>query len=168
MTDTEQTQPARKNNNNLMIGLVVIALIAAVSFTVLAPKNESGQDVDTTSAVTTPQEERTTTTAPAMKAAIDYKNGEYNAVGEYTVPGAKEQLGVTLTLTDGVVTAVEVEQLATLPISKMKQKEFAENYKAQVMGKNIDDVELSKISGSSLTPKGFNDAVEKIKTQAQS
>lgn len=44
---------------------------------------------------------------------------------------------------------------------------FAQNYKPLVIGKNIDEVQLGKVSGSSLTPMGFNDALAKIKTQAQ-
>jgi hypothetical protein len=46
------------------------------------------------------------------------------------------------------------------------QTDFAANYKTQVIGKKIEGLELSKISGSSLTPKGFNDALEKIRSQA--
>jgi len=37
-----------------------------------------------------------------------------------------------------------------------------------VIGKNIADVQLSRVSGSSLTPEGFNNALATIKSQAQS
>lgn len=59
------------------------------------------------------------------------------------------------------------EGLATDPNSKRFQGEFADGYKAQVIGKPIAEVFLTKVSGSSLTPKGFNDAVEKIKSEAK-
>ena len=37
-----------------------------------------------------------------------------------------------------------------------------------VVGKNIDEVAITKVAGSSLTPKGFTDALEKIKADAKS
>ncbi len=36
-----------------------------------------------------------------------------------------------------------------------------------VVGKKIDEVQLTKVAGSSLTPKGFMDALEKVKTEAK-
>jgi hypothetical protein len=36
-----------------------------------------------------------------------------------------------------------------------------------VVGKNIDEVNLGKVSGSSLTPIGFNNAIEDIRSQAK-
>ena len=65
-----------------------------------------------------------------------------------------------------MITGSEVEVKATRPISKTRQTDFAANYKSFVEGKNIDEVSLTKVSGSSLSPKGFNDAVEQIKEQA--
>ncbi|KXK09170.1 MAG: hypothetical protein UZ21_OP11001000228 [Microgenomates bacterium OLB22] len=43
---------------------------------------------------------------------------------------------------------------------------FAEGYKTQVVGKSIDELKLDVVNGSSLTPKGFEDALQKIKTEA--
>jgi len=36
----------------------------------------------------------------------------------------------------------------------------------EVIGKSIDDIRLDKMAGSSLTTKGFNAALEKIKIEA--
>lgn len=97
-----------------------------------------------------------------------YKNGEYMQTGMYTSPAGPEEIEVKLTLEEGVVTQVEVTPKATHKVSKAKQEAFAGGYKEMVVGKNIKDLNLGKIAGSSLTPKGFNDAVAKIKAQAQS
>ena len=35
------------------------------------------------------------------------------------------------------------------------------------MGKKLDAISVSKVAGSSLTSGGFNEAVDKIKTEAQ-
>jgi hypothetical protein len=86
----------------------------------------------------------------------------------YTSPGGAESIDVTLTLKDGVVEEAEVVSNATRPISKQMQTSFIGGYKELVVGKKLDEINLTKVSASSLTPKGFNDAVEKIKAQAQS
>jgi hypothetical protein len=73
---------------------------------------------------------------------------------------------VTLTLKDDIITAVTVTSNATRPMSMRMQGMFISGCQAVVVGKNIDDVHLTNVSGSSLTPKGFNDALTKIKTDA--
>lgn len=109
-----------------------------------------------------------TDTAPVTENASLYADGTYSATGTYTSPGGKESLPVTLTLEGGVIVEVSVETPATNPASQKWQTVFAQNFQALVVGKNIDDLELTNVSGSSLTPKGFNDAVAQIKAEAQS
>ncbi len=95
-----------------------------------------------------------------------YTNGEYSASGNYISPGGPEEVGVTLTLERDMITDVTFTERAVNPISKNFQKMFADTYKPFVVGRSIDDVSLTKISGSSLTPQGFQDALRKIKTDA--
>lgn len=97
----------------------------------------------------------------------EYKNGVYSTSGNYISPGGAEELGVTLTLKNGIIIDSKVEVKAVRDISVTMQNDFAQNYKEQVIGKNIDEINLTKISGASLTPNGFNDAVEKIKMKAK-
>lgn len=96
-----------------------------------------------------------------------FKNGTYNAVGTYISPGGAERVNVTLTIFEDTITGAEVTAQATVPTSEFFQEDFIANYKTQVIGKSIAELQLTKVSGSSLTPKGFNDAVAKIKTQAR-
>src|SRR5690606_35922471 len=98
--------------------------------------------------------------------ATSYRDGEYTVTGHYTSPAGPETIKVTLTLQDNVVTDAEVVAEATNQISIMRQGEFVGGYKAQVIGKNLNEVNVGKVAGSSLTPKGFNEAVEQIKAQA--
>lgn len=111
---------------------------------------------------TNPPVNTTSTGTPAT-----YKDGSYTAVGNYLSPGGAETVGLTLVLKDGVVIDASLEVQATRPISKQMQEIVVANFKPLVIGKKIDEVKLSKVSGSSLTPKGFNDAVVKIKAQAK-
>lgn len=96
-----------------------------------------------------------------------YKDGTYSSTGEYTSPAGKEEVGVSLTLKNNIVTDVTFTPKATNEISVKLQTMFADGYKTLVVGKDINTVKLNKVSGSSLTPKGFNDAIEKIKLQAK-
>jgi uncharacterized protein with FMN-binding domain len=96
-----------------------------------------------------------------------YKNGTYSATGDYVSPGGAEQIDVTVTLKNDVITDATVVSKAFRPNSIHYQGLFISGYKALVIGKNIDDVQLDKVSGSSLAPKGFNEALAEIKTEAK-
>ena len=97
-----------------------------------------------------------------------YKDGVYDVVGEYVSPAGPETIEVKITLKDNVITSADVTAKATAEKSKFMQGLFVSNYKSLVVGKSIQDLKLDKVAGSSLTPKGFNDALEKIKAGAQS
>lgn len=99
--------------------------------------------------------------------SFSYKDGTYSAMGDYFSPGGEEQIGVTLTLKDDVIVDASVVSKAENPNSIKFQGIFVSNFKPLVVGKKISDVNLTKVSGSSLTPKGFNDALAKIKVQSQ-
>lgn len=97
-----------------------------------------------------------------------YKDGTYTAAGAYASPGGPESIDVTLTLKGGIVTSASVVGHATLGKSKGYQDLFAQGFTELVVGKSIDSVSLSVVNGSSLTGRGFNDAVAKMKAQAKS
>ncbi|OGL78163.1 hypothetical protein A3J43_01775 [Candidatus Uhrbacteria bacterium RIFCSPHIGHO2_12_FULL_54_23] len=127
------------------------------------------------SAMPVPPATSSETAAPEMIVSDDtgaptassYKDGAYAAMGNYVSPGGPEQVGVTLTLENDVIIDTQFEIKAERPTSVQKQTIFSENYKPFVVGKNIDEVHLTKVSSSSLTPKGFMDALEKIKKEAK-
>ncbi|MCU1517592.1 MAG: hypothetical protein JWQ75_2313 [Pseudarthrobacter sp.] len=96
-----------------------------------------------------------------------YEDGTYSADGTYVSPNGTETVGVELTLAAGTVTAVNITQHPSNPNTRKFQGEFAGGIAAQVVGKSIDELNISKVAGSSLTSGGFNQAVEKIKAEAQ-
>jgi uncharacterized protein with FMN-binding domain len=95
-----------------------------------------------------------------------YQDGTYEATGQYTSPNGKEEIDVSLTLEGDVITAVTVTPEATNPNSVNYQNQFADGIAAVVVGKDIDEIEVSRVAGSSLTSGGFNEAVETIKSDA--
>jgi hypothetical protein len=110
-----------------------------------------------------------TTPPPTPKPGkTSYKNGTYSAKGDYTYHSGSEQITISLTLKDDIVTDTTFQAVPSVPMSGKFQKMFSDNYKPMVIGKNIGEVcGLDKVSGSSLTPKGFNDACLKIQAQAK-
>lgn len=96
----------------------------------------------------------------------NYKDGTYTESADYQAPSGTETVDVTLTLSGGVVTAVTVTGHATDPQAKLHQGQFAGGISAAVVGKKLDDLQVDKVGGSSLTSGGFNAAVEEIKTDA--
>ncbi|MDK1359447.1 FMN-binding protein [Arthrobacter sp. zg-Y1219] len=99
--------------------------------------------------------------------AGSYADGEYSAQGTYTPPSnTTEEVDVTLTLEGGVVTALEVTASGNHPTSKQYQREFTSGVQEEVVGKNLDELDVDKIAGSSLTSSGFNKALESIRTEA--
>ncbi|MCR5978421.1 FMN-binding protein [Gordonia jinghuaiqii] len=97
----------------------------------------------------------------------DYENGEYTAVGEYNSPGGPQTVGVTVTLSNSVITAVSIDTSQTKGPSLEYQGKFAGGISDVIVGKNIDEIEVDKVSGSSLTSGGFNEAITQIKEEAQ-
>ena len=117
--------------------------------------------------VTTPSSASNTSVAapgPPASRRSKYADGTYNATGQYG--GLPSSIGVSVTLVDGVITAVTVTPRATDPTSLEYQTRFAQAVPALVVGRNIDEVNLSKVAGSSGTPDGFNAAIQQIKAEA--
>lgn len=104
---------------------------------------------------------------PPAKGATSYKDGTYKAQGDYFTHAGPESVTVTLTLKDDIVIDSQFQSTPNAMMSGRYMQMFSDNYKPVVIGKDISDLQLGRVSGSSLTPMGFNDAVAKIKAQAK-
>lgn len=106
-------------------------------------------------------------TADAEPAASrEYADGTYTASGAYQTPETREEITVTLTLEDGIVTEVEVTGNPQARETHQFQGEFIGGIADEVVAKPIDELSVYRVAGSSLTSGGFNLAVEAIKEQA--
>lgn len=99
-------------------------------------------------------------------ATSTYADGTYTAEGSYQTPESVESITVTVTLESDVITSVEVAGNPQKSESKQYQSEFIGGIRDVVVGKDIDEISVSRVSGSSLTSNGFNAAIEEIKTEA--
>lgn len=174
------TQPQGKPVNYLGIGAAVVILAVVL----VAVISQVSKPATNTVADNTQTEQDNTNTGTADAAGTSevgsapvndtpeadvnmYKDGTYTMVGSYNSPAGPESIEITVTLKDGIITDTSAVPQATVPASVNWQGVFAKNYETLVVGKKIDEVSLDKVSGSSLTPKGFNDAITKIKAEAQ-
>jgi uncharacterized protein with FMN-binding domain len=96
----------------------------------------------------------------------EYADGTYTATGNYESPAGPETVGVSITLADGVVSAVVVTPEATNPASQKFQAQFASGVADVVVGQPIEGLTVDTVSGSSLTPDGFNAALAEIAADA--
>lgn len=160
------------------IAVIVIIAVAAGGFAFLnLNKENSSEEANESAAVENAEnqaqtsqmpEESNTTSSGSTTTTSSYKDGTYTATGTYAYHSGTESIEVTVTLKNGEVVDVAVVNMAKAPTSKKIQDDFIANFKEMVVGKNIDEVKLGKVSGSSLTGIGFNAAIEDIKSQAQS
>lgn len=156
------------SKNNLAKPLTFAGIIVLIAGIVGLTSMNKGAPSDTTNTLATGTESTTTTTLTPTVSTTRYKDGTYSVEGNYISPGGAEKVGVALTIKSDIVVDSVLTIKAERPISVDKQTAFAAGYKQYVIGKKLDDISVGKVSGASLTPKGFNDAVEKIKVQAQS
>ena len=114
----------------------------------------------------------TTPTASETSSATDdsstaaVNDGDYEAEAEYSNPAGQSKVKVELTLADGKISDITVTPEATNGTSKGFQAKFASGIADEVVGKSLDELDVSKVSGSSLTSQGFNQAIEQIKADA--
>ncbi len=158
-----------KTPNKAIIGLIVVALlVAAATATIVISSNNAVSDTSTTTSDTPLTSSSTTPTVStsASTPTASLKNGSYSATGSYQTPGGQEQISVQVTLSDGVITDASVTQQGKTGEAQEYQSKFVSGFKSQVVGKKIDEVSLTRVAGSSLTPIGFNSAIDDIEKQA--
>ena len=123
-----------------------------------------------------------------------YTDGLYAAWGGYSSPGGPQGINVAVQLKNDEVAWVmvtpssfigealhfhrldlladlfEAERRVTQAVfigeAAQFQSRFAQEITGEVVGKDIDQITVSRIAGSSLTSTAFNDALSEIKTEA--
>lgn len=142
------------NNSNTFKVVVGVLVVAVIAFFGLRMKDSEP----------TPVTNEETPTVTNSK----YRDGTYLADGTYVSPAGVETVSVSLTIKDDVITGVDFTGNAVNPTSKLLQGKFATGFETLVEGKALDAVSLTVVNGSSLAPKGFMDALAKIKLEARS
>jgi uncharacterized protein YcfL len=99
---------------------------------------------------------------------VSYKNGTYEGEGSYISPGGKEIVKVSMVVEDGMVKSMDLNVDTENKTSEKYKGLFKAGIDDLVMGKPLEEIEgFAQVNGSSLTPKGFQQAVEAIKSEAK-
>jgi hypothetical protein len=150
-----------KNRKIIAGAIILVAIVLVVIGTKLMQHKQNAADVTAPSATTSTQSSSTSTDT-------QFKDGEFSAAGNYDSPGGTEAIKVSVTMKNGVVTDSSVAPTITTDDEASDyQQQFIRGYKTQVVGKKITAIHLSRISGSSLTSQGFNNALDQIISQAK-
>jgi uncharacterized protein with FMN-binding domain len=158
-----------RSKQKIIASFIVIMAVVIVTFGVKwHNKHElSETGASTPTSVSASTQSTPTTSTSSTSTSASYKDGTYTAHAEYYVPHGSEDISVTLTLKDGVVTASNIKNSESDPESAQFQEDFASSYKSYVVGKNINGLNISFIAGASETSQGFNDALRQIANQAK-
>lgn len=152
----------QESDNKALFGIIAVVVIGLIvgSIILFKPKNDSSSSNDTSQTTSN-------TSSSVDPASTTYKNGTFSGTGSYTSPGGQEQIEISITITDNKVTASTATTKAASSESKEFQGDFVNGYKELVVGKDVATLKLSKVSGSSLTSRGFNEALSEIRAQAK-
>jgi len=154
----------------LITGLFMTACQSASNL----PADNDGDDMAQTQTQTQTQTTSTSNVGASVNVTdtsgvkVTYKDGEYTETGNYVAPSGPDHLNIKVTLKDNKITNVALATPTTNPTSQHYQGLFVEGLKKEIVGKDISSIpNLSRLNGSSLTAGGFNEALAKIKTDAQ-
>lgn len=148
-----------------LAGIVIIVIIALVVVTRIGRPTPS---TTVSPSNVAPSQVSTPLASDSSGNSQTYNDGSYTAGGTYRSPGGNESIEVSVTLKDGSVVSTKATSKATGREGEEYQQKFISSYATLVVGKSLDSINLSRVSGSSLTSQGFNSALTQIKAQAKS
>jgi uncharacterized protein with FMN-binding domain len=121
-----------------------------------------------TASTEAPDTEMAESTDEAAEAAsASFADGTYEATGGYQSPNGPETVTVSITIAGGEVAEVVVTPEATNSTSQRYQGLFAGGIAQEIVGVPINELQVTRVAGSSLTQGGFNQALEQIRAQAK-
>ena len=155
-----------QTNQKIIASFIVVMIVVVVFFAGSALRSTPRVTASKPHAISAPVAASPDVKVAASSNTTVFKDGSYSQSADYDTPGGTESIGVSISIKDGVVTDSTVQNKANNRDSEEYQAAFVQSYKTYVVGKKISDLNLSRISGSSLTSDGFNAAIDMIKTQA--
>lgn len=139
------------------MGAMLVGVLAGCASTTSATSGSADSDGSTSGSVSATGTSDVSTT---------YKNGTYSADGSYSSPDGQEEIAVTITVDNDVITAVTVRSVESNGQGAQYQARFASGISSVVVGKDLASLQVSAVSGSSLTSNGFNTALDTIRSEA--
>ena len=156
--------PSAAFTKRVRYGAAVAGLAGILVFAGCSAETDASEE---TPAAATSESSSTSTAQTTAASTGKYADGTYTASGSYQTPETVETISVT-PLDNDVITEVNVIGDPQARETQQYQGQFIGGISDVVVGKNIDEISVSRVAGSSLTSKGFNSAVDKIKSEASS
>ncbi len=103
---------------------------------------------------------------PVVDQSAEGATGSFSGEASYSTGRSIHELLVTLTLENDIVVASDIRYDGQGEPTTPTLRSFNDAYEAEVIGKDIDDIELSRVGGASWTSDAFNEAVDTIQQQA--
>lgn len=133
----------------------------------LSTSNLSQSSTSTTSIPTAAPIENQAIASPTTTPTAN-KSESYTAKGNYKTPSGNEEVGVNITISNGVISNVSITNIATNNESSSYTYRFASSISSKVVGKTLDEAKnVSRVGGASETTKGFKSALTTIIAQAK-
>jgi len=159
----------QRQTSHLAAGAAAAATVLGLSIVIGQMPSSGGASTPepplvptTASAPSTP----TDSVTPTTPAGSGYKDGTFQADASYRVERHQEQIGVTVSLQNGIITTVSIVNSESNSTSAFYQERFAQAFQAQVVGRPIADLKLPVIAGASKTTDGFNQAIDQVRLAA--
>ena len=156
-----------------LIIIIAIGAVAGLLFVVSPNEQEyieaTGREVDTALTQESAQpvqqaESAVTHTTPAEKNT--YNNGTYTANATYFTPKrVQHNISVSVTINNDIITDADVlydDAEAKTP----SHIGFDGAYEQRVLGAEVDNLDLARVGGASLTTTAFNEALADITSNA--
>jgi len=148
----------------MMLLLVISACSGPEATTNPTPATPPSSTTPPAAPTPTPQ---ATTETQATTTPVVIADGTYTTKGNYRSPAQSEDVEFTFTIKDNTVEGVELSKGSTIPMSQKYQGLFTEGIKKEIIGKKLSEIgTFDRVNGSSLTSKGFNQAMTELKQKA--
>ena len=155
------------NKNSVIIALVAIVGVAVAVFLVMQSDDDvtdtgSSTQVETTTSDTEP------TITDVVEDAAAIVDGTYSASTDYQVPERHTStIDVEVSVVDGVVEGLDIAHTATSDESEENQDSFDRQIEDLVVGEKLEDIDLSRVGGASLTTDAFMSVLVSIISDAR-
>ena len=157
------TTPATRTTRAIRGGLV--AGFAGLGLLTLAGCAVAQAQADNTTPGSETSQTSPSGTSTANTTSV-YTDGTYSVSAAYQAPSGVETVSVTITLVEDVVAEVTASGDSTDREAAGFQNRFSAGISAEVVGKDIAGLSVSRVAGASLTSTGFNTALEQIRSEA--
>lgn len=165
-------------NIKTILTFVFVAVVASVVYVFTGNKSDKlPEPVDTNDmnpsvnegqpVTSVPTESTNMATEPTNQTTSKYKDGTYTINTNYFAPSGKEDLGISVSVTNGKVTVASITNMAKDKTSINFQTNFASKISSEVVGQDLEDLKIKVVSGASLTTAAFNKSLEQIRVQAK-